>query len=293
MFSKLRLDRALSIRLVHPISRLLNRQSRAQVPILMYHGISDTLEGKHPYFETNTAPRLFAEQMRFLHENGYRTTDLAKALETIKAGIQVERQVVITFDDGYRNFYTHAFAVLMRYGFSATVFVVTDITGEQRVCEEGKEYMTWGEMREVQAHGIHIGSHTVTHPKLQTMAPAQVKYEIERSKEIIEDKLGVPLQSFSYPYAFPELDKRVVALVREALESSGYQNGVSTIIGTAGRQHDKFFLPRLPVNSYDDLRFFRAKLEGGYDWLHTPQRLYKNLRSRNGSVARLAGASSY
>ncbi|MGA2235107.1 MAG: polysaccharide deacetylase family protein [Terriglobales bacterium] len=259
----------------------------------MYHGISDTLEGKHPYFETNTAPRLFAEQMRFLHENGYRTTDLAKALETIKAGIQVERQVVITFDDGYRNFYTHAFAVLMRYGFSATVFVVTDITGEQRVCEEGKEYMTWGEMREVQAHGIHIGSHTVTHPKLQTMAPAQVKYEIERSKEIIEDKLGVPLQSFSYPYAFPELDKRVVALVREALESSGYQNGVSTIIGTAGRQHDKFFLPRLPVNSYDDLRFFRAKLEGGYDWLHTPQRLYKNLRSRNGSVARLAGASSY
>jgi peptidoglycan/xylan/chitin deacetylase (PgdA/CDA1 family) len=293
MLSKLRLDRELSIRLVHPISRLLKRQGRAQLPILMYHGVSDTLERRHPYFETNTAPHVFAEQMRYLNENGYRTMDLAGALRTIQAGTQVEKQVVITFDDGYRNFYTQAFAVLMQYGFSATVFVVTDITGEQRVCREAKEYMTWGEMREVQARGIHIGSHTVTHPELQKMAPAQVKYEIGESKAIIEDKLGVPLQSFSYPYAFPESDKRVVALVREALENYGYQNGVSTMIGTAGQQHDKFFLPRLPVNSYDDLRFFRAKLEGGYDWLHAPQRLYKNLRSRNGSVAGLADASSY
>ena len=292
-FVKPRLDRALSVGLIHPISRFLKLRSQTQIPILMYHGICEALGEKHPYFETNTSPRLFAQQMRFLYENGYRTADLGKALETIKAGDQDSKQVVITFDDGYRDFYTGAFPVLVQYGFTATMFVVADFTGEQRVSREGKEYMTWGEVREVLAHGIRIGSHTVTHPELQTLEREQIRFEIRKSKETIEDKLGDSVQSFSYPYAFPEQNKGVVAVVRDALETYGYENGVSTIIGTASRQYDRFFLPRLPVNSYDDLRFFRAKLEGGYNWLHTPQRLYKSLGKRKSPTSKLADARSY
>ena len=291
MLLRLRLDRAISVGLVHPISRLLNRQ--AQVPILMYHGICDALGEKHPYFETNTSPRIFAQQMRFLHENGYSTADLAQTLTTIKAENQGGKQVAITFDDGYRDFYTDAFPVLMQYGFKATMFVVTKVTGELRVSREGKEYMTWEEIREVHAHGVRIGSHTVSHPELQTLDSEQLKYEIGESKSIIEDKLGDSVQSFSYPYAFPEQSKSFVALVRHTLETCGYEYGVSTIIGTASRQYDRFILPRLPVNSYDDLRLFRAKLEGGYDWLHTPQLLCKSLRRRSSPFSKVAGVGSY
>ncbi len=285
MLLKPRLDRAISVGLVHPISRLLNRQ--AQVPILMYHGICDALGEKHPYFETNTSPRLFAQQMRFLHENGYGTTDLAQALKTIKAGNQASKQVVITFDDGYRDFYTDAFSVLVQYGFTATMFVVTDFTGKQRVSREGKEYMTWEEVREVHAHGIRIGSHTVTHPELQTLEREQIRFEIRKSKETIEDQLGDSVQSFSYPYAFPEQNQGVVAMVRDTLKTCGYENGVSTIIGTASGHCDRFFLPRLPVNSYDDLRLFRAKLEGGYEWLHIPQQMWKRLKGYVTSIRRI------
>jgi len=59
--------------------------------------------------------------------------------------------------------------------------------------------------------------------------------------------------------------------------SLGYEVGVSTILGRASRKHDKFFLPRLPVNNWDDAGMLHAKLEGGYDWLHWPQLIKKSI----------------
>lgn len=287
-----RLDRALSVGLVHPISRFLNLGRSPRIPILMYHGISNSKGTKHPYFETNTSPQLFVEHMRFLKDNGYTTTDLAGALASLEAGDQDAKPLVITFDDAHRDFYTDAFPVLLKNGFCATVFVVTDFASQQRSHENGAEYMSWNEIRQVHARGFRIGSHTVTHPELQRLSAEQIVIELGRSKHVIEKNLGAPVQSFSYPYAFPEQDGNFVGLLKEILQACGYENGVSTIIGTVTLQHDRFFLPRLPINSYDDLEFFRTKLEGGYDWVRTPQCLYKNLRRRNGS-ATLASTGSY
>ena len=278
--SKIRFDRAATIGLFHPASNLFLRHRQARVPILMYHGIRPELGGMHPYFETNTTPELFAQHMQFLRENGYVALDLCKALEALMVGRHDHRYVAITFDDGYRDFYTHAFPVLAEHGFQATVFIVTGLTGEEPIRQHGREYLTWGEIREMQSCGIRIGSHTVSHPELYRLSPSEVEYEIRQSKETIEDKLGESVRSFSYPYAFPEHDGVFVKSLKDLLQTHGYQNGVSTILGTAGPDHDWFFLPRLPVNSYDDLHFLAAKLEGGYDWLHVAQKFYKKTMKR-------------
>jgi peptidoglycan/xylan/chitin deacetylase (PgdA/CDA1 family) len=124
--------------------------------------------------------------------------------------------------------------------------------------------------------GIEFGSHTVTHPKLKELGPAAVEEELRRSKETIEDKLGAEAASFSYPFAFPETMRPFVAAIKDTLLQCGYKIGVSTAIGAATAADDRFFLPRLPVNLSDDLRLFRAKLEGGYDWLYNLQRLKKS-----------------
>ena len=281
---KIRLDRALAVGLVHPAVRLLNGHRRRRVPILMYHGIRDGTGTKHPYFEINTAPELFSRHLHYLRDHGYTTVDLGDAVETIETGSDVKRPVVITFDDGYHDFYTHAFPVLAEHGLGATVFVVSDKAADERVCTDGKEYMTWKEVREIHSHGIQVGSHTVTHPVLYRLSLLKVEDEIRQSKATIEDKLGAPVSSFSYPFAFPEHDKKFVGALVGFLEKHGYKNGVSTIIGTATHGSSRFFLPRLPVNSFDDLRFFRAKLEGGYDWLHIPQRVTKQLGRRPSRV---------
>jgi hypothetical protein len=107
-----------------------------------------------------------------------------------------------------------------------------------------------------------------------------VKDEIRHSKQIIESKIGAPVDSFSYPFAFPEEDKELTRRLTDTLIACGYKYGVSTRIGRASVKDPLFFFKRLPVNSRDDLAFFKAKLEGGYDWLHWIQLTSKVIRAK-------------
>jgi len=270
-----RFDRAVSVRLCHPICRLSSRPYRARVPILMYHSIGDRTLRRHPYYETSTSPRVFAEQMKHLRDSGYRALDLDEAIRSFELGENLAKRVVITFDDGLRDFYTTAYPILKEYNFSATMFLPTGFISDKATKQAGKDCMTWSEVRELRLNGIRFGSHTVSHPQLRLLAAREIAEETGRSKQIIEDKIGSPVTSFSYPFAFPQADGAFTQGLRDILEKHGYQNGVSTVIGTAQARHDRFFLPRLPVNSFDDLLFFRAKLEGAYDWLQVLQYVHK------------------
>ena len=113
------------------------------------------------------------------------------------------------------------------------------------------------------------------------MKRKEIEDEIRQSKAVIENKIGKPVDSFSYPYAFPEEDREYKACLRGLLEEAGYRNGVSTNIGRISRTDDRYFLKRIPVNSFDDMDFFHAKIMGAYDWMFTVQKVYKHLRKRN------------
>jgi peptidoglycan/xylan/chitin deacetylase (PgdA/CDA1 family) len=277
----LHIDRTVSVYLCHPFTRGRNGgRRRLRIPILMYHSIREGQEGRHPYYETNTSPRVFAQHMKFLHENGYRALSLDKALQTLTKGDSSLKSVVITFDDGFADFYSHAFPILSEHGFTATMFVVTGLLKTQRTCFKGKECLTLSEVRELHSQGISIGSHTVTHPDLKLLPQDEVENELSGSKKTLEDALGAPIKSFAYPFAFPEADRRFVSRLADLLNKCGYENGVTTILGTAHPGANRWFLPRLPVNTWDDPAFFQAKLEGAYDWLHRIQLASKILRSR-------------
>lgn len=274
----MRLDRIASVHLAHPINRVWNRRRNTRIPILMYHSISDGTGEQHPYYETSTSPTVFEHHMRFLLQHGYSTIGLGEAVNSLQVQKPGPKSVVITFDDGYRDFYTAAYPVLCEYGMTATVFVVSGLAGDPRTRFKGKDCLIWSEVKELRSNGIDIGSHTVTHPELELMDLASIDNEVGRSKQTLEDKLGVPIKSFAYPYAFPEHNRAFSKSLAEILESHGYENGVSTVLGRARSCDNRFFLPRLPVNTCDDLRLFQAKLEGGYDWLHLPQSIYKKVR---------------
>jgi peptidoglycan/xylan/chitin deacetylase (PgdA/CDA1 family) len=282
--SHFRLDREISITLSR-LWPLMRRPGAARIPTLMYHGIRAATGRRHPYFETNTTPQLFAAQMKYLRDNHYAAIDLTEARKAIASGPDGRKRVVITFDDGFREVYTRALPILAEYGFSATVFIISGVTKSKRLVSDENEYLTWEEVCEMQALGVQIGSHSVNHGELYALSTDALDYEIGKSKETIEDRLGEAVRSFSYPYAFPEQDKRFSEKLKKILEAHGYESGVTTILGTAGPSHDPFFLPRLPVNAYDDLQLFRAKLEGGYDWLHLAQKAYKKTVKRLAKVA--------
>jgi peptidoglycan/xylan/chitin deacetylase (PgdA/CDA1 family) len=269
-------DRIATLYFFHPLQCLLRRTSNG-IPILMYHSISEGAEMRRSaYFHTCTAPRIFREQLHLLARNGYKTIGLGEAARRLEEGARTaDKLVVLTFDDGFEDFYTEAFGTLSTFGYTATVFLPTAYIGDNSQVFNGIACLTWGQVRELHGAGIEFGSHTATHPQLRTVPEAEIRHELQSSKEEIENRLGSPVASFSYPYAFPEPDRAFRQRLREMLIEARYENGVSTMVGTADSTSDRLFLERIPVNSSDDEAFFSAKLRGGYDWLHAFQRAAK------------------
>ena len=275
------IDRIATIYFFHPMARSLAR--RVGIPILMYHSISDDArEDRDSYYATTTAPAVFLDQMQFLHAEGYRTVTLSEASRQFESNLKPgsEKQVVITFDDGFEDFYLNAVPAMQRFGFTATMYIATDYVGETTRRFKGRNCLTWSQVRELEAAGMSFGSHTASHPQLHSVEIQQVENEVRDSKKAIEDNLGHAIDSFCYPYAFPEQDESFTSNLRQMLTGCGYTQGVCTMVGIADPQSDRLFLPRLPISSRDDSQFLRAKLEGGYDWLHSLQFAAKSLKSK-------------
>ena len=268
----MRLDRLATLYLAQP----LGAGRRSAVPILMYHSVTeDRQPGIHPYYRTTVSPQVFAEQMAYLHREGYRTRSPGELVEALGSGACLEaaagKAVVITFDDGFLDFHRHAAPVMQQFGFRATVYLPTSFIGDSRLRFKGQDCLTWSEVRELQQAGFDFGSHTVTHPQLHDLSWPAIENELKQSKSTIEQKIGRTSNSFAYPFAFPESDREFKRRLRATLAEAGYESGVCTSIGRAEKGSDALFLKRLPVNSDDDPGLFAAKLKGAYDWMAGPQ----------------------
>jgi peptidoglycan/xylan/chitin deacetylase (PgdA/CDA1 family) len=297
----LRLDRLASLAIVAPLRRMRYSDKTSCVPVLMYHSVSESHDDRcHPYLRTTTSPTVFARHMRILSQLGYSAMTLGRAVECVSAGLppvptppktvrqkdrETRRAVVLTFDDGFRDFYTHAAPILEQFAFSATIFLSTGFLGRRFI--NGSPCLAGDEVLDLTRRGFEFGSHTVSHPQLRELSRDRLIYEIAASRDHIEALTGRSAYLFSYPYRFPEEDIRFVRALRQLLLREGYRAGVTTAIGRFSGGDDPLFIRRLPVNDCDDYRLFRAKLLGDYDWLHGMQLGFKMLRR----AARMASNS--
>jgi peptidoglycan/xylan/chitin deacetylase (PgdA/CDA1 family) len=284
----MRLDRTISLYLVRPLMKTGIVPAKRTVPILMYHSISDAPEpGVSSYYKTNTSPARFEQQMRWLTEAGFRSIDLGECLRLAQRGIEKQEKIaVITFDDGFRDFYDSAFPILKKHGHTATMFLPTAFLGNKRQSFKNKECLTWKEVRELRAGGIRFGSHTVSHPVLYKSSWQEIENELAASKENVEQALGEKITGFAYPYAFPQHDRQFVEKFQELLRRLGYQSCATTVIGRVQTGDDPFRLKRLPVNDDDDQTLLLAKLNGAYDWLQYPQSWAKAVRNQLHSISK-------
>jgi peptidoglycan/xylan/chitin deacetylase (PgdA/CDA1 family) len=252
------------------VNQLRGRSSRAgeAIPVLMYHSISDDPEpGVSPYYRLATTPARFVAQMQCLRDNGYTVVDLQEALARVSSERRDARIAVVTFDDGFEDFRTHAWPALAAHGFTATVFLPTSFIGDTRRSFKGRPCLTWNEVRELYAAGIRFGSHTVTHSKLYDLSWPAIRTELVESRAALEQELAGPIRTFAYPYAFPQEDREFVSRFVGELAGAGYAAGVTTAIGRATPASNPFRIERLPVNDCDDEPLFVAKLAGSYDWV--------------------------
>ena len=275
----LRLDRFATLYLASPICRLAGNVDRA-IPVLMYHSVADDVQsGRQGYYQTVVSPATFNLHMEYLHRSGFNTCTLSRAIALLGTPqADLAGNVVITFDDGFLDFYANAFPVLHRLGFTATMYLPTAFIADSATEFNGRDCLTWQNVREMQDSGMEFGSHTVSHPQLRLLERADIERELTESKKVIEEKTGRAVESFAYPYAFPQVDTAFRDMLRGILENAGYRNGVCTIVGRASSSSDPFFVERLPVNELDDLQFLHAKLTGAYDWVGSLQSIVKRAR---------------
>ena len=279
-----RFDRFLSV-LLYKLFGPGPAETRATaIPILMYHSISSAeSNASHPYYEINTSSNIFSMHMNFLKKEGYTTV----GLDTLVGNTIPQddgKRVIITFDDGFKDFYTAAFPILREFGFTATVFLPTQFIVSNSPGLRDKYHLSWQEVRALAGQQIEFGSHTVTHCLLVNENESRISKELKESKKVIEDQIGQKIYSFAYPYAFPDHRKKFTAALRSRLIEAGYTCGVTTKIGLAKSGDDRYFLKRIPINSFDDEVLLNAKLNGAYDWMNTPQYLLKNLKMLLSSI---------
>jgi peptidoglycan/xylan/chitin deacetylase (PgdA/CDA1 family) len=188
------------------------------------------------------SPEFFAWGMGRMHARGFTTIDFAAVLEGIRCkSFFPDRSFLITFDDGYESVYREAFPVLTRYNMTATVFLTVGEDGEiakQGGTCNGRDMLTWRQIREMAEAGIQFGAHTITHPDLTDIGIEQAEYEMYRPKMIIEDKLGVSPVYFAYPYG------RTNRRIREAA-GRHFHGACTTTFGLCTPKSDPHALERL------------------------------------------------
>ena len=155
-----------------------------KILVLNYHQIANN--SSNPL---SVSTNDFDTQMKFLVDSGCITI----TPDELYAGLNGEMElppkpVLITFDDGYLDNYTNAFPILKKYNLQATIFIIPAFTSVY------PGYMTWEQLKEMEANGITIESHTLTHPKLEELPDDEIRLELLNSKNLREENLGHPVE---------------------------------------------------------------------------------------------------
>jgi peptidoglycan/xylan/chitin deacetylase (PgdA/CDA1 family) len=232
------------------------------VPILMYHMVSDEIaETKLPKLRVSL--KKFQSQMAYLKARGYQSITLKEWLGyRHDKGAYPSKPIIITFDDGYQNFYTTAWPILKSYGFMPVVFLVTKQIGgvnwwDREKGEPNEPLMSIEEIDDLQCSGVELGSHSHNHQDLTQMPLSAVESDLKASKTILGQALGSEVTSFSYPYG-SENEK-----VRWAVREAGFKAACTIHPGDNDEAVDPFQLRRIIVKRNDTMLDFRIKLKKG------------------------------
>ena len=227
---------------------MLTQTGKKKVPILMYHSISHSTNRKFKQF--TVSPKLFAQHVAYLHRNKYTAITVTQFVNALfqDGSALPEQPVVLTFDDGFADFYTQALPVLKQYGFVATLYVVTAfLNGTSRwLNREGeatRSMLAWDQLIEISTSGIECGAHSHSHPQLDILSRSAAQDEIMQSKRLLEHYLGRSVSSFAYPYGY------YTATLRQQIREAVYTSACAVKHGMSSEKSDPFALPRLMVGA--------------------------------------------
>jgi len=250
------------------------RATNPKVSILTYHSIDDSGS------VVSTSRKTFQKQMRSLSESSCNVISLNAIMDCLHENRPLpSRALAITFDDGYRNVYTEAFPILEKYGFGATVFLISDYCGKDNdwpgnsPAFERRPLLSWSEIEEMRRHGFEFGAHTATHPDLTRVSIQQAEREITGSKAEIEDRLGVEARCFAYPYG--KYNSEVQEIVR-----TQFPGACSTKLGKVRSDCDPHALRRIDMYYLSHPALYGSLEADALEWYLGARQILRDLKAR-------------
>ena len=227
-----------------------NRQDNTV--ILAYHHICNFW---HPTI-ARVSPKSFKTQIKYLQQAEFSVPTLSEYFNRSFDNLH-KKSVLLTFDDGLRCFYKNAYEILLERKMRATIFVVTNFIDRRGSWDyydsSGKcRHLNWSELKELCNQGFEIGSHSCSHIDLKPSPSKKIVNELEVSKKTLEDRLGVAVNFFSYP--FGRLNKKIEELCLQV----GYTGAVTMNPGVVNG--NLFGLNRKAVYLFESDRQFHFKL---------------------------------
>ncbi len=212
-----------------------SQSAKIKIPIIMYHHVECVKNIKNIIRKRlDISSDVFLKELTELNKSGFNTYWVKEIPEIISGRINLaQKSVVLTFDDGYEDFYRVVFPIIKKYQMKATVFIIFDYIGK-------KGFLNEYQIKELIDSGlVEIGSHTLDHAYLQLLPDSFSRRQIFESKMLLEQRFGVKIESFAYPYG--AFNKNTLTLVKEA----GYKAAVSVIPGVYQSHDNLFYLFRL------------------------------------------------
>lgn len=222
--------------------KTLTEQRALNVPILVHHYV-EVVTDERDFIRKSLSirPDYFERQIKYLLDIGYTFISLDEVSNALSFNRTLpDKAVVLTFDDGYRDFYTDAFPILQKYGVKSINYIVPAFIGKDQ------NYLDADQIKEMIATGLlEIGAHTMSHSDLPSLSDEDLFREISGSKKYLEDNFGVSVNHFAYPWGIS--NEKVARVVEEA----GYLSGVGIQKGVVSEDSDPYFLPRLHVGNIE------------------------------------------
>jgi peptidoglycan/xylan/chitin deacetylase (PgdA/CDA1 family) len=244
----------------------LDGESERTLRVLMYHKVNDSWPNP-----TTVPTDVFAEQMELLGTLGYAPVSLDRVRDHYLEGAPLPPgAVLITFDDGYRDNLKNALPILQRHGYPAVVFVPIGYLDDDRPLPHEEmlrtlgvrnETVDWDELAALEAGGIRVESHGIGHRPVSELEPAEAAREIALSKLRLEERLGRPVDAYSFVKgSLADYRPEHVSLVQQA----GYTLGFTSVSGANGPSTDRYRLRRYNIEPYPP-RTFELVLSGACD----------------------------
>ncbi len=217
--------------------------------ILMYHSLGTRV--KNDIYEIYSLDiNLFKIHLEYLHNN------CNDRLSSLKDFTLVPNSICITFDDGFKDVFYKASPILSDLSIPFTVFVPPKM-----IIEKNNDYLSIPELRELsQIKNCTIGAHGYSHEPLASLSIREIREEISKSKNCLEDILGEEIDLMSYPHG------SLNDIVKKTVKECGFKSASSSQPGTNSTNIDMYELKRTSILSHDYLKDFCSKINGEWDW---------------------------